>query len=213
MKTYSFKMVGVVLACAGFLMCLAAHAAGTDTNSVAATNAAPGLATVKAVYGDLSDPSSTSDVTEQVEAMIKNDMLSVDATDDNFGDPASGVTKQLRVNFTFDGVPGSKSVYEHGKLRISVADKPNPQKTGASKLVIRNAVYGVLPDGATIDVTSIVTGMVQTNSLTLTVNNDDFGDPAPYEAKELRVEYTLSGTNGSQTAAEGKTVKISADSN
>ena len=212
MKINSLKITGVILACAGFLACLTARADDAGTNSLATTNAASRLVIVKAVWGDLSDPSSTSDVTAQVAGMVSSNALTVDATDDNFGDPASGVCKQLRVDFTIDGIAGSKSVYERGKLKISLADKPNPaQKNGASKLVIRSAVYGVLPNGDTIDVTSIVTGMVQNDSLSMTVTNDDLGDPAPYQAKQLRVEYTLNGKDGSQTAAEGKPLKISAD--
>jgi Domain of unknown function (DUF3395) len=209
MKIYSFKPVLWVLTCTCFLACFTARA--DDTNSVATTNSASRLVIVKAVYGDLSDPSSTSDVTAQLAAMVDSNSLAVDATDDNFGDPASGVTKQLRVDFTIDGVPASKSVYERGKLNITVADKPNPaDKNTPSRLVIRSAVYGVLTNDNTIDVTTIVTGMVQSNSLALTVNDDEFGDPAPYEAKQLRVEYTLNGKNGTQTAAEGKPLNLSA---
>jgi hypothetical protein len=213
MKTVYLGIVGAIFTCACFLACPATHAADTDTNSAPnATNPSPRLVIVKAVYGDLSDPSTTSDVTEQVAGMVTNDTLTVDASNDNFGDPASGVTKLLRVDFTIDGLAGSKSVYERGKLKISLADKPNPgQTTGTPKLVIRKAVYGVLPDGDTIDVTTIMTGMVRNNSLTFTVNNDDLGDPAPYETKQLRVDYTLNGKEVSQSAVEGKTLTISSN--
>jgi hypothetical protein len=213
MKAFHLGIFGAILACACFLASPAARAEDNDTNSTpATTNAASRLVVVKAVYGDLSDPNSTSDVTAQVVGMVTNDSLTVDASNDNFGDPASGVCKQLKVDFTFDGVAGSKSVYERGKLRISVADKPAAESSGAPKLVIHKAVYGVLPDGDTIDVTAIVAGMVRNNSLNFTVNTDDLGDPSPYETKQLRVDYTLNGKDGSQSIAEGKVLTISADS-
>lgn len=212
MKAHYLKIAQVISICACFLACITAHAADTDTNSAPATNSSSRLVIVKAVYGDLSTPDSSSDVTAQVAPMVTNDTLTVDASNDNFGDPASGVCKQLKVEFTFDGVPGTKSVYERGKLKISIKDKPDPAQAAASKLVIHKAVYGVLPDGDSIDVTAIIAGMVRTNSLAFTVNNDDLGDPAPDENKQLRVDYTFNGKDGSQTVAEGKTLKIPSES-
>ena len=208
MKTY-LKITRNVLACGFLLACIAARA--DDTNSVATTNAAPRLVIVKAVYGDLSDPNSTSEVTEQVAGMVTNDMLSVEASNDNFGDPASGICKELRVNFTIDGVAGSKCVYERGTLKISSADKP-VDHSGKPRLVIRKATYGDA-DGDSIDVTAIIAGMARNDSLNFTVNNDDLGDPAPDQGKKLQVDYTLDGKDGSQSAGEGKTLKIPADGN
>jgi hypothetical protein len=111
------------------------------------------------------------------------------------------------VDFTIDGVPGSKSVYERGTLKISSANKPNPSQN-SGKLVIRKAVYGDA-DGDTIDVTTIMADMVQHDSSTFTVNDSDLGDPAPDSNKKLQVDYTLNGKDGSQTVNEGKTLKIS----
>lgn len=210
MNTY-FNIVGRVLACGFLLGCLAARAADTGTNSMAMTSAAPRLVVVKAVYGDPADTNSTTDVTGQVAGMVTNDTLTVAASNDNFGDPASGVCKELWVDYTIDGVHGSKSVYERGTLKISLADKPNPGEN-SGKLVIRKAVYGDT-SGDSIDVTTIIAGMVRNDSITFTVNNDDLGDPAPDTAKKLQVDYTLNGKDGSQTVDEGKTLKISADDN
>ena len=210
MKTY-LNFIGKAMACGLFLASVAARAADTGTNSVSMTNAAPRLVVVKAVYGDPSDTNATADVTGQVAGMVTNDALTVAASNDNFGDPASGVCKELTVDFTINGVPGSKSVYERGTLKISPADKPNPSQN-SGKLVIRKAVYGDA-DGDSIDVTAIVAGMVRNDSITFTVNDDDLGDPAPDESKKLQVDYTLNGKDGSQTVDEGKTLKISAEGN
>ncbi|MCY2950598.1 MAG: DUF3395 domain-containing protein, partial [Planctomycetota bacterium] len=72
----------------------------------------------KAVYGDLPDGAKT-DVTEKVAAMVKDGELSVEATNDNFGDPAEGIEKTLRVDYTFDGKEKSKTVNENETLTIS----------------------------------------------------------------------------------------------
>ena len=79
---------------------------------------APKLVIVKAEYGDLPDGAKT-DVTKKVAEMVKQDALSVDATNDNFGDPAAGVGKKLRVEYTFNGAKKSKTVDEGQTLTIS----------------------------------------------------------------------------------------------
>lgn len=210
MKTHTLKLSGAILACVYFLASTDAQTPGTNTNAAPAIQTTPRLVVTKAIWGDPTDSSSMNDVTELVAGMVTNDTLVMDASVDNLGDPASGVTKELKVNFTFDGVPGTKCVYERGTIKISAADKPTPAQKGGT-LVIRKAIYGNLPDGDKIDVTSIVAGMVRNNSLALTVNNGDFGDPAAYEKKELKVDYTLDGKDGTQTADEGKVLKIPSD--
>jgi hypothetical protein len=210
MKPY-LKMIGQAIAGGLLLACVAARAEGISTNSDSSTHTAPRLLVVKAVYGDPSDTNAMTDVTSQVANMVKDNALNVAASNDNFGDPASGVCKELKVDFTIDGVPGSKSVYERGTLKISLADKPN-SSPNPGKLVIRKAVYSDT-DGDTIDVTTIVAGMVRNDSLTFTVNDNDLGDPAPDSSKKLQVDYTLNGKDSSQIVDEGKTLKISVEGN
>ncbi len=72
----------------------------------------------KAVYGDLPDGGKI-DVTEKVAKMVKDDALSVEATNDNFTDPADGIVKKLKVDYTFDGKDKSKTVDENETLTIS----------------------------------------------------------------------------------------------
>ena len=79
---------------------------------------APKLVIVKAEYGDLPDGAKT-DVTKKVAEMVKQDALSVDATNENFGDPVEGTAKKLRVDYTFNGVKKSKTVDEGQTLTIS----------------------------------------------------------------------------------------------
>jgi hypothetical protein len=213
MRIYPLQMTLKVIAGIFLLNSLAARATVTDTNSVPATKAALRLVIVKAVYGDMSDSSATADVTKIVADKVKDNAVFIEVNNDNFDDPASGVTKQLKVDFTIDGVAGSKSVYERGKLKLSLQDKPDPAKNSRPpKLVIRKAVYGALPDGDTIDVTSIVAGMVSKDALKVDVNNDNFGDPAVEVGKKLRVDYALNGNDGTKTVEEGKTLIIIGDS-
>ncbi len=84
-----------------------------------------------------------------------------------------------------------------------------PAADKAPKLVIVKAVWGILPNGPSFDVTKNVASMVEDNSLTVDANNADFGDPAPGNAgKKLKVDYILRGVAGSKTADEGKTVFV-----
>jgi hypothetical protein len=90
------------------------------TLTVSAGNKPPvgKLVIVKAVYGDLQGGKWT-DVTQKVAAMVKDNTLSVDATNENFGDPADWCVKKLRVDYTFNGVAKSKTVDEGMPLTIS----------------------------------------------------------------------------------------------
>ncbi|HXF09848.1 MAG TPA: hypothetical protein VN625_03620, partial [Desulfuromonadaceae bacterium] len=146
---------------AGFIG-LAAKAADPVTNAV------PRLVIVKAVYGDLNDANATVDVTRQIAAHVKDDAVSMPVSNDTFDDPASGTTKSLKVDYTVDGVAGTKMFYENGLLRLSVKDKP--VKNASSKLVIRKAFYGDLPDGNFNDVTLDVSQMVKDDALTVLAN-------------------------------------------
>lgn len=157
------------------------------------------LVIVKAVYGDLPDGQKT-DVTEKVKEMVKDDRLSVVANNDNFGDPADGVVKKLKVDYTIGGVARSRTVNEDERLTISGKK---------SKLVIRKASYGDLPDGSKTDVTEKVADMVSDDALSVEATNANFGDPADGVVKKLKVDYTFDGKEKSKTVDENETLKIS----
>ena len=157
------------------------------------------LVVTKAFYGDLPDGPKT-DVTEKVAGMVKDDKLSVEATNDNFGDPAEGTAKKLKVEYTVDGVAHSKTVEENATLAIT--GKP-------SKIVILKAVYGDLPDGPKTDVTAKVADKVEGDSLSVGATNDNFGDPIEGTGKKLKVDYTFEGKQHSKTVDENETLTIS----
>jgi hypothetical protein len=77
------------------------------------------LKIVSAFYGDLPDGNKT-DVSAKVQSKVRANALSVDASNDNFGDPAEGTGKKLKVEFSFDGgEKKTKEVGENEKLEIS----------------------------------------------------------------------------------------------
>lgn len=208
------------LVCAGFLqdtflmkfivsILLAAFTAVAATAAEPVTNSAPRLVIVKAVYGDLNDANATVDVTRQIGAHVKDDAVSMSVGNDTFDDPASGATKSLKVDYTVDGVAGTKIFYENGLLRLSVKDKPI-KNNSSKKLVIRKAFYGDLPDGNFNDVTLDVSQMVKDDALTVLADDDDFGNPCGGAARKLRVDYTLDGKDASKTVGMGETIRISA---
>jgi hypothetical protein len=72
----------------------------------------------KATYGNLASERNI-DVTSRVSDLIKDNTLSVTPTNALFGDPAKVEAKQLRVDYTFDGVAKSKIAEESHPLTIS----------------------------------------------------------------------------------------------
>lgn len=73
----------------------------------------------KAIFGELSTR-SVFDVTRAVTALIEDDGLWVDATCENFGDPAHGIAKKLKVDYTVAGIERTLTVEEGETLMIEV---------------------------------------------------------------------------------------------
>jgi hypothetical protein len=168
-------------------ICLLVGAALKSVHSADAPAAK--LVIQSAKYGDL-DNDKTVDVTQKIVGMIKDDYVDVLVSKENFGDPAPGAEKKLRVGYTIDGVYFSKTVAAGEIFDIS------------AKLIIRKAVYGDLPTGPTADVTDDVAATVRKNKLSVAATNDAFGDPASGVPKKLRVDYTFDGKDKSKTVAE-----------
>lgn len=77
----------------------------------------------KAIYGDLSGGPS-ADVTQKVAEMVKAGALSVEASNGNFGDPANGIPKKLRVEYTVDGTAQTKTVSESETVTLTATVTP-----------------------------------------------------------------------------------------
>jgi hypothetical protein len=76
----------------------------------------PRLVIRNAVYGDFTG-NAVVNVTQKVADWVE-DSLTVQASAENFGDPANNIEKQLRVDYTLDGVDASEIVEESGTLKI-----------------------------------------------------------------------------------------------
>jgi hypothetical protein len=78
----------------------------------------------------------------------------------------------------------------------------------ADTLVIREAVYGDLPDGPKTDVTKVVAAFVREGVLRIEAGNNLFGDPAEQVGKQLKVAYELNETPGEAVVREGETLLV-----
>jgi hypothetical protein len=70
-----------------------------------------------AVYGDFENNAVTN-VTQQVADWVDNNTLKVEIPNDDFGDPANGIVKQLKVDYTFDGKEKSKTAKDGETLKL-----------------------------------------------------------------------------------------------
>lgn len=154
------------------------------------------LEIVSAVYGVLSEElPDMVDVTAQLRELVRDGTLSVVGNNSIAGDPAPHVVKQLYVEYTLDGELHTKTKVENELLTI-----PEPGEAAGRELVIRRALYGIIPDrvpevGArrTVDVTEVLRGMISDNTLAVVASNALAGDPAELTLKQMRVDYTLDG--------------------
>jgi HEAT repeat protein len=85
--------------------------------------AAKNVVIIKAEYGDLPAGPSAK-VTRKVAAMVKAGVLAIEATNDSFGDPADGRVKQLRVEYSVNGVKNSLTVHEGETLTFTAISTP-----------------------------------------------------------------------------------------
>jgi len=77
----------------------------------------------KAVYGDLPDGPS-ADVTKKVAELVGAGTRTVEASNEEFGDPAGGAVKELRVDYTANGTPGTQTVKEGESMTFTVNAPP-----------------------------------------------------------------------------------------
>ncbi|HEV3026683.1 MAG TPA: hypothetical protein VG457_03880, partial [Planctomycetota bacterium] len=78
-----------------------------------------------------------ADVTDKVAAEVRSNALRITAGNDVFGDPAPNQVKKFRVEYLDGDEAKSKTVDENGTLEIKASE--------GRKLVIKRALYGVLP--------------------------------------------------------------------
>ncbi len=165
----------------------------------------------RAIYGVLaSDVPDCVDLTEKVQAALRDGRVSVPATNAFAGvDPAPNVVKQLRVDYTIANQPLVGVADENETLSL-----PRPTD-GAGDIAIVRALYGLVPPGPyrpiggqTVDVTEAVAALVRDGTLVVTAGNELGGDPANLVRKQMRVDYTLDGKRHSRTIQEGATLQL-----
>lgn len=83
---------------------------------------------LKAVYGALPD-GPVADVTQKVAEMVKAGTLTVEASNANFGDPANGTQKKLRVDYKAEGLTDSRTVNESEIITLSAMASVMPPAT------------------------------------------------------------------------------------
>ena len=81
-------------------------------------NNTPNVKIVKAIYGAANDPAHTADVTEAVASMVAHNQMSIAATNDNFGDPAQNIVKQLTMDYVVNGKAHSVTVGEGDQINL-----------------------------------------------------------------------------------------------
>ena len=92
-------------------------------------------------------------------------------------------------------------------LRAVVNRERKPTSAG---IVIQEAVYGDLPDGASANVTDKVTHLVASGTTAIGASNGNFGDPAQGVVKRLRIDYEVNGVSHSKTVTEGQSLNLTA---
>jgi hypothetical protein len=164
----------------------------------------------EAVYGVLSvELQDMVEVTQQLRALVKDNTLSVRATNALAGDPALNVVKQMRVEYTLDGKPLTRMVEENELLQL-------PEAGAKGTLEIQHAYYGIIPEGPiltekrTVDVTQQVASLVKDGRLTVVAGNALAGDPANLVVKQMQVDYLLDGEPYSKTVGENQTLELPA---
>jgi|SRR5450631_3879821 len=157
---------------------------------------------VKAVWGDMQGE-HTIDVTAKVAAMVKDNALEVTANPVTLGDPAAFKVKKLVIQWSKDGVLAKRHAAE-GENIIIRADEFPPKP----RLLIQKAIYGELASSKTIDVTAMLADLVTDSTVSVKAGSGIFGDPAPMQYKQLRVDYKFDDVAKSKTGGEDQTLTL-----
>jgi HEAT repeat protein len=123
----------------------------------------------KAEYRGI-DGVRSADVTKKVAEIVKAGSLSVEASNSNFGDAAPGVVKELRVEFTVDGVSYVKTVREGETMTLGGSEIPAALVEELCSALARVAVPQKL---ALLRVLSVVGGAEALKAVRASVDNSN----------------------------------------
>jgi len=151
----------------------------------------------------------TVDVTATVKGLVNHNALTVSVNNelinnDRSRDPAVGVQKKLKVEYSIDAIPSSRAMTESGTLVIKAPE--------GKTLTVTKAVYGILQDKY-VNVTEKLAAAIKANTLSIIVNNGTMGgDPCYSKEKELRVNYTVDGKPHKLTISERENLTLPLES-
>jgi hypothetical protein len=158
----------------------------------------------------------TSDVTARLNSMIQDGQINEQVTNQSMGgDPAPQQSKTLTVQYAVDGQTNQVVVNEGDTLRLGNSDTANYRgydnnrgyPNNRSTLHINRATYGSAY--RTSDVTARLNSRIQDGQINEQVTNQSMGgDPAPQQAKNLTVQYTMNGRNDQVVVKEGDTLRL-----
>ena len=179
-----------------------APASEVDTASDAAQSVAK-LKISRAVY-EAEDGGGSADVKAKLVALIGSGQYSVVAGNDEFGDPAYGHLKQLRVEYTLDGIPGTMTVTEDETLTLPT----NARQMAAAQLFVKTSADHtfVRPPAATVSTDSGAIphdGVVDLTAM-LTTDGRLRWEVPPGDWVILRLGYTPTGVNNHPAPKEGE---------
>ncbi|MBN2064392.1 MAG: hypothetical protein JW745_06285 [Sedimentisphaerales bacterium] len=170
------------------------------------------LEIISAQYGVVNlSRSNMIDVSEKLNARIRDNSLSVMADNSLAGDPADGMVKGMLVEYIYDGKEYSVKLGENHRLELPPATLP-----AGKELRINKAVYGVLPrelvklpEMKTVDVTDRIKAKVKDDYLEVWAGNDLAGsDPVPNVPKQLMIVYSINGDEKTTVCYENQLVRI-----
>lgn len=174
-----------------------------DNEPIGAPVAMPAKVVVqRATWGPANDPARTKDVTAQVRAMTARGTHAFRvASLAREGDPAYGVVKTLRIEYTTNGKPRTASATDPEIIRL---------ESVAHTLVVRSASYGVPGDAArTRNVKAKLQQLADRGEYEFTVRRMAEGDDPAYNVvKTLRAEYTLDGVARTASATDPETMHL-----
>src|SRR5262249_22286394 len=78
----------------------------------------PKFEVVKAYYEPADGSKPGADVTAKVKQLVDSGELSIGATNSNFGDPTPNIVKRLRIEYTLDGKPMTKTAGENQNVEL-----------------------------------------------------------------------------------------------
>ncbi len=145
------------------------------------------------------------DVTALLNSRLQGDQLSMRINNDSMGgDPAPDRAKILTVSYEYNGQPGQVVVNERDTLTLPGAGNGGGWNWpgGGGQLQIMRAMFGA--GDRNVDVTSRLASQLQGNTLNMKVDRGTMGgDPAPGQAKRLKVIYLWQGLRYETNVPEG----------